>query len=139
MTTKSLFQRFSGFMAMLGVVALGVAPLPAMADASNSRYVPRAAKAKAKPRYVRKAAAKPAAVKPAAPVEVAQPAPPAPAYEAPAPAVVQAPAPPTAPAPAAAKLAVVKKGNGLLIGLLSAVGVVGGILLATSGGNAVSR
>lgn len=136
MTTKSLFQRCSGLMAMLGVAALGVAPLPAMADASNPRYVPRAAKAKAKPNYVRKAAAKPAAVKPAPPIEVAQPAPPAPAYEAPAPAVVQAPA---APAPAAAKLAVVKKGNGLLIGLLSAVGVIGGIVLATSGGSAVSR
>jgi hypothetical protein len=144
MGMRKIFKRLGTFIAMVGLLSVGLAPVPVMADASNPRYVPRHAKDKAKPRVVRRAAAKPT-VAPApqqpAPVEVAQPAP-APVAEAPVATVVaEAPAPAAtpAPAPAAAKLSVVKKGgNGTIIALLAAAGVIGGIALATSG-SSVSR
>ncbi len=139
MGKQMIWKRLSSLLAMLGILTLGLAPVPVMADASNTRFVPRHAKAKAKPRAVRRAAAKPAAIQPApqqpAPVEVAQPAP-APAVEPPAPFVAEAPA---TPAPAAAKLSVVKKGgNGTIVALLAAAVVATGIALATSG-KSVSR
>jgi hypothetical protein len=134
MNMQTFWKQARGLLAMLGILSLGLAPVPVMADASNPRYVPHHAKAKAKPHAVRRAAARPAAPQPPAPVEVAQPAPaPAPVVETPpAPVVAQAPA------PAAAKLSVVKKGGGTVIALLAAAGVIGGIALASSG-SSVSR
>jgi hypothetical protein len=139
MNMRTFWKQVRGLLAMLGILSLGLAPVPVMADASNPRYVPHHAKAKAKPHTVRRAAARPAAAaapQPAAPVEAAQPAPaPAPVVETPpAPVVAGAPAP----APAAAKLSVTKKGGGTVIALLAAAGVIGGIALATSG-SSVSR
>ena len=129
---------------MIGAaVALSVVAVPVIvqADASNPVYTPKKKKAAVKPRAKKKAVARRPMARPAprpAPAEpmvesIAPPAPepqyvppPAPEYVPPAP--QPTPAPPPAP--------VAKSGgNGLLIGLLGAAAVAGGILLATSGDN----
>jgi hypothetical protein len=122
------------------LVALSLVAIPVMtlADASapgiDKVYKK---KPKAKPRMRKRAAvAKPAYVAPpqvetvqAPPVVEAPPVPEAP----PAPAVAEAPPPPEAPAtpaPPVETLKVSKKGNGTLLALLAAAGVIGGIVVA---------
>jgi hypothetical protein len=130
---------------MIGAaVALSVVSVPVIvqADASNPVYTPKKKKASVKPRAKKKAVARRPMARPAprpAPVEervesiappapepVYTPAPVEPAYVPPAPEPVVA-------APAAVEPVAKSGGNGLLIGLLGAAAVAGGILLATSG------
>lgn len=130
---------------MLGAaVALSVVAVPVIvqADASNPVYTPKKKKMAIKPRAKKKAISRRPMARPeprVAQVEqrvesIAPPAP-EPAYVPPAPEpayVPPAPEPVSAPAAAAAPVAK-SGGNGLLIGLLGAAAVAGGVLLATGG------
>jgi hypothetical protein len=130
---------------MIGAaVALSVIAVPVIvrADSSNPVYTPKK-KAAMKPRAKKKAVARRPMARPAprpAPAEpmvesIAPPAPEPQYVPPPAPEYVP-PAPQPAPTPAPAAAPVAKSGgNGLLLGLLGAAAVAGGILLATSGDN----
>lgn len=134
---------------MIGAaVALSVVAVPVIvqADSSNPVYTPKKKKAATKARYKKKSVARRAAPRP---VKVAQVEEVVQSIAPPAPEPVYTPAPPPAPevmAPAAevaqapVQAAPVAKsgGNGLLVALLGAAAVAGGVLLATGGDNAAS-
>ncbi len=130
-----LFKLPKTYKIAAGAVALSMvaAPVIVQADSSNPVYVPKKKmKAQVKPR----AKAKPVMRKPAPKPMVQEPVyspPPPPVYTPPPAPVYTPPPPPPPPAPAPVAAAPVAKagGNGLLVGLLGAAAVVGGILLVS--------
>jgi hypothetical protein len=129
-------------------VALSVVAVPVIvqADSSNPVYAPKKKKAAVKQRAKKKSVARRAVERAPRVVEVAEqrvesiaPPAPQPEYIPPPPAPeVMAPAAEVAQAPVEAAPVAKSGGNGLLVGLLGAAAVVGGILLATGGDNPAS-